>query len=82
MCLVKLIEILQEWGKLCTMQDVMKYATEYVYLMRLQSRFRLSEPTKDWYYGSVKRWSHQLKIMKSCRLEKLRADLKKEVVDG
>ena len=80
--LVKLIETLQEWGELCTMQDVMKYATEYVNLMGLQSRFQLNGPKKDWYYGFVKRWSHQLKIMKSCRLEKSRAGLKKEVVDG
>ena len=79
--LVKSIETLQEWGELCTMQDVMKYATEYVNLIDVQSRFKLNGPTKVWYYGFVKRWSYQLKIMKSCRPEKSKAGLKK-VVDG
>ena len=53
--LVKLIETLQERGELCTMQDVMTYATEYNNLLGLQSRFQLNGPTKDWYYGFVKR---------------------------
>ncbi|CAF3965926.1 unnamed protein product, partial [Rotaria sp. Silwood1] len=80
--LVKLIEILQDWGELCSYQDVMKYATEYVQLMNLQSRFQSGAPTKEWYYGFVKRWSHKLKLIKSIRLEKSRANVAKEVVDG
>ena len=60
----------------------MKYVTEYDNLMSLQSRFQLNGPTKDWHCGFVKRWSHRLKIVKSCRLEKSRVGLKKEAVDG
>ncbi|CAM4822785.1 unnamed protein product [Rotaria magnacalcarata] len=60
----------------------MKYGTEYVNLLDLQSRFRFGAPTKEWYYGFIKRWSHRLKTMKSIRLEKLRAGVTKEVVNG
>jgi hypothetical protein len=81
-CLVKLIETLQEWGELCSFQDVMKYAQEYVSLMGLQSRFKSGAPTKEWYYGFVNRWSDKLKLMKSIRLEKSRAGVTKETVDG
>lgn len=80
--LVKLIETLQEWGELCTYKDVMKYAVEYVNLLGLQSRFQSGSPTKEWYYGFIKRWSHRLQIMKSCRLEKSRANVSREIVDG
>ncbi|CAF1570696.1 unnamed protein product, partial [Rotaria sordida] len=73
--LVKFIETLQDWGELSSFKDVMKYATEYVNLMGLQLRFRNGAPTKEWYYGFVKRWDHKLKLVKSIRLEKVRAGL-------
>lgn len=82
MYFVKLIETLQDWGELCSFQDVMKYATEYVNSMNLNSRFQSGAPTKEWYYGFVKRWSDKLQLMKSIRLEKSRAGLTKQVVDG
>ncbi|CAF2143517.1 unnamed protein product [Rotaria magnacalcarata] len=80
--LVKLIETMQDWGELCSYQDVMKYSTEYVKLMNLTSRFKSGAPTKEWYYTFVKRWSQKLTLMKSVRLEKSRAGLTQEIVDG
>jgi hypothetical protein len=71
--LVKLIITLQEWGQLSSCSDVLKYADEYVKVLNLQSRFTERGPTKDWYYGFIKRWSHQLKLMKSTSLESSRA---------
>ncbi|CAF3646331.1 unnamed protein product, partial [Rotaria sp. Silwood2] len=50
--------------------------------MGLRLRFRNGAPTKEWYYGFVKRWDHKLKLMKSIRLEKVRAGLTPEIVDG
>ncbi|CAF1020839.1 unnamed protein product [Didymodactylos carnosus] len=81
--LVKLITTLQEYGELSTCQDVLKYAAEYVDLMNLSSRFSNGTPTKEWYYGLVKRWENELKLMKSIQLEKSRVKcVTRECVDG
>ena len=81
--LVKLIVTLQEWGQLSSCSDVLKYANEYVSLLNLQSRFTDKGPTKDWYYGFTKRWSDQLKLMKSTSLESSRATgVSQEIVTG
>lgn len=81
--LVKLIVTLQEWGQLSSCSDVLKYADDYVKLLNLQSRFTEKGPTKDWYYGFIKRWSHELKLMKSTSLESSRAvGVSHEIVAG
>lgn len=81
--LVKLIMELQEWGQLSSCSDVLKYADEYVKMLNLQCRFTAKGPTKDWYYGFVRRWNEQLKLMKSSSLESSRATgVSKEIVAG
>lgn len=81
--LVKLIVTLQEWGQLSTCEDVLTYAKEYVDIMDLKLRFASGEPSKDWYYAFVKRWSTELKLMRSTSLESSRAEgVTREVIDG
>ncbi|CAF4623775.1 unnamed protein product, partial [Didymodactylos carnosus] len=81
--LVKLIITLQGYGELTTCQDLLKYATEYVELMKLTARFPNGAPTRDWYYGFVKRWKDTLKLMNSVKLEKVRAKgVTTETVNG
>jgi hypothetical protein len=81
--LVTLIVTLQEWGQLSSCSDVLRYADEYVTLLNLRSRFTEKGPTKDWYYGFIKRWSHELKLMKSTSLENSRAiGVSHEIVAG
>jgi hypothetical protein len=81
--LVNLIITLQEWGQLSTCHDVLKYAEEYVEYMDLRSRFANGSPTKDWYYGFLKRWKNELKIMVSSTLENARAKgVTPEIIDG
>jgi len=71
--LVHLIVTLQEWGQLSTCKDVLKYAEEYVEYTGLKNRFINGYPTKDWYYGFLKRWKNDLKVMTSSTLENARA---------
>jgi hypothetical protein len=81
--LVKLIVTFQEWGQLSTCNDVLKYANEYMDIMNLKCRFINGEPTKDWYYGFLKRWSNDLKLMHSSSLENNRAKgVTQEIIDG
>jgi hypothetical protein len=81
--LVKLVVTLQEWGQLSTCQDVLTYAKEYVDIMGLKLRFASGEPSKDWYHAFVKRWSTDLKLMRSSSLESSRAEgVTREVIDG
>ncbi|CAF0898074.1 unnamed protein product [Didymodactylos carnosus] len=47
------------------------------------SRFSNGAPTRDWYYGFVKRWKDTLKLMNSMKLEKVRAQgVTTETVNG
>ena len=71
--LVNLIITLQEWGQLSTCNDILTYANEYVDIMGLKSSFVGSGPRKDWYYGFLKRWNSDLKLMRSSSLENARA---------
>lgn len=71
--LVHLITSLQEWGQLSTCKDVLKYAEEYIELMDLKHRFVNGYPTKDWYYGFLRRWKKDLKVMTSSTIENSRA---------
>ena len=81
--LVKLIITLQEWGQLSTCNDVLRYAEEYTDLMDLKSRFLGGKPTKDWYYGFLKRWCSDLKVMHSSPLENDRAKgVTQEILNG
>ena len=50
--------------------------------MDLKSRFKSGESKRDWYYGFVRRGKYKLKIMKSTKLEKVRADVTMSTVDG
>ena len=77
-----LILTLQSYGELSTCDDVLKYATEFVDIMNLKSRFKNGQPTRDWYYGFIRRWKDKLKIMTSSILEKVRADVTVSTVDG
>lgn len=70
--LVELIITLQDYGQLCTCENVLRYASEFVSLMKLENRFKNRAPTKDWYYGFVQRWADQLKIMSSNTVEEMR----------
>lgn len=79
--LVDLIITLQDYGELSTCHDVLRYATEFVDIMNLKSRFKNGEPTRDWYYGFLKRWKKKLKVMNSTKLEKVRADVTSNTVD-
>lgn len=72
--LFDLIVTLQNYGELSSCDDVLRYAEEFADLLNLKSRFKHGKPTKDWYYGFVRRWKEKLKIMNSTHLEKLRAD--------
>ncbi|CAF1314605.1 unnamed protein product [Rotaria sordida] len=80
--LVDLIITLQDYGELSTIDDVLKYAIEFVNIMDLKSRFKNGEPTRDWYYGFVTRWKDKLKIMNSSKIEKVRADVTISTIDG
>ena len=81
--LVKLITTLQEWGQLSSCADVLRYADEYVTLLNLECRFTEKGPTKDWYYGFIKRWNNDLKLMKSTSLESSRATgVSHDIVNG
>jgi hypothetical protein len=81
--LVKLIVTLQEWGQLSTCNDVLKYTHEYIEIMDFKSRFVNGSPTKDWYYGFIKRWNNDLKVMFSSSLENARAKgVTPDVIDG
>lgn len=81
--LVDLITTLQEWGQLSTCNDVLKYTQEYIDIMNLKSRFVNGSPTKDWYYGFLRRWNNNLKVMVSHSLENARAKgVTQEVIDG
>ncbi|CAF2130867.1 unnamed protein product [Rotaria magnacalcarata] len=80
--LVDLIITLQDYGELSTCDDVLKYATEFVDIMNLKSRLKNGVPTRDWYYGFLRRWKDRLKIMNSTKLEKVRADVTLSTVDG
>jgi hypothetical protein len=52
-------------------------------IMNLKCRFINGEPTKDWYYGFLKRWSNDLKLMHSSSLENNRAKgVTQEIIDG
>ncbi|CAF1272071.1 unnamed protein product [Rotaria sp. Silwood1] len=79
--LVDLIITLQDYGELSTSDDVLKYATEFVHIMNLKSRFKNGEPTRDWYYGFIARWKDKLKIMNSSKIEKVRADVTMSTID-
>lgn len=72
--LVDLILALQDYGQLSTCDDVLRYATEFASMMKLENRFKNGAPTKDWYYGFVRRWKDRLKIMNSITLERVRAE--------
>lgn len=81
--LVDLILKLQEYGELSTCEDVLKYASEFADIMKLESRFKNGAPTRDWYYGFIQRWNHRLKIMNSMKLEIARAKaVTPNTVDG
>ncbi|CAF1196665.1 unnamed protein product [Rotaria sordida] len=80
--LVDLIITLQDYGELSTIDDVLKYAIEFVNIMDLKSRFKNGEPTRDWYYGFVTRWKDKLKIMNSSKIEKVRANVTISTIDG
>ena len=71
--LVDLIVTLQDWGQLSACNGVLRYAEEYIEFMGLKSRFLHGYPTKDWYYGFIKRWNSDLKVMFSSSLENARA---------
>ena len=73
--LVDLIITLQAYGELSTYVDVLRYATEFVDIMNLKSRFKNGKPTREWFYGFIRRWKDKLKIMNSTKLEKVRADV-------
>ena len=81
--LVDLIITLQEWGQLSTCSDVLKYTEEYIDIMNLKSRFVNKSPKKDWYYGFLRRWNNELKIMVSHSLENARAKgVTQDIIDG
>jgi len=81
--LVDLIITLQDYGELSACDDVLRYATEFVDIMNLNSRFKNSGPTRDWYYYFIQRWKHKIKIMNSIKLEKVQADaVTTNTVDG
>ena len=81
--LVNLIITLQEWGQLSTCNDILTYANEYVDIMGLKSSFVGDGPGKDWYYGFLKRWNSDLKLMRSSSLENARAKgVTEEIING
>lgn len=71
--LVDLIVTLQEWEQLSTCRDFLKYAANFIEVMDLKHRFVHGSPTKDWYYGFLRRWTSGLKVMVRSTLENARA---------
>ncbi|CAF1539086.1 unnamed protein product [Adineta ricciae] len=80
--LVDLILTLQSYGELSAIEDVLKYASEFVEIMHLESRFKNDQPTREWYYTFITRWKTKLNVMTSRILEKARADVTVSTVDG
>jgi hypothetical protein len=81
--LVNLVVTLQEWGQLSTCNDILKYTHGFIEIMDLKSRFVNGSPTKDWYYGFIRRWNNDLKVMFSSSLENARAKgVTPNIIDG
>jgi hypothetical protein len=51
--------------------------------MDLKHRFISGSPTKDWYYGFLRRWNNELKVVVSWSLESERAKgVTADIIDG
>ena len=70
--MVHLINTVQEWGQLSTCNDILTCANEYVDIVVLKSSFVGDDPGKDWYYGFLKHWNSDWKLMRSSSLENTR----------
>ncbi|CAF1472435.1 unnamed protein product, partial [Didymodactylos carnosus] len=68
--LVYVIKKLQEYNHPVSNSDVRKLAAWY--MLELNKNVSNNGPGKDWFYGFMARWSHELKVMKSIKLEKAR----------
>ncbi|CAF1150725.1 unnamed protein product [Didymodactylos carnosus] len=79
--LVDIIKRLQEYNHPVSNGDVIQLGR--LYLLELKKNIPESCPTKDWFYSFMKRWSDELKMMKSVKLEKCRSDaLPIEILDS
>ncbi|CAF4400725.1 unnamed protein product [Didymodactylos carnosus] len=78
--LVYVIKTMQDYNHPVSNSNVCTIA--WCYMAELKKDIPDNGPGKDWFYGFMRRWSSELKIMKSMKFEKARNDaLSVQVLD-